>query len=52
MNDVIPINLAVEDSLSEIVLRVVLQQSGRHYAVGTCFRHYGFGYLRKRVNGW
>ena len=52
MNDVIPINLAVEDSLSEIVLRVVLQQSGRHYAVGTCFRHYGFGYLRKRVNGF
>ncbi|NVM22149.1 MAG: hypothetical protein HWN68_10270 [Desulfobacterales bacterium] len=52
MNDVIPINLAVEDPLSEIVVRVMLQQSGRHYAVGTCFGHYGFGYLKKRVNGF
>lgn len=52
MNDVIPIHLAVEDILSEMVLRVMLQQSGRHYAVGTCFGHYGFGYLKKRVNGF
>ena len=52
MNNVIPINLAVEDPLSEIVLRVMLQQSGHHYAVGTCFGHHGFGYLKKRANGF
>ena len=29
MTDVIPIYLAVEDSLSEIALRVILEQSGK-----------------------
>jgi hypothetical protein len=52
MTDIIPIHLAVEDSLSEIALRVILEQSGRDFAVGTCFSRYGFGYLKKRINGF
>lgn len=52
MNNVIPIHLAVEDPLSETVLRVMLQQSGRCYAVGTCYSNHGFGYLKRRIKGF
>ena len=49
MVDPIPIQLAVEDELSETVLRVILKQSGRTYCVGSCFRRGGYGYLKKRI---
>ena len=45
----IPINLAVEDPLSEAVLRAILRQSNRPYAVGTCYCQGGYGYLKKTI---
>jgi hypothetical protein len=48
----IPINLVVEDVLSEAVLRTILRQLRRRYAVGTCFSQGGFGYIRKTIRGF
>lgn len=48
----VPIHLAVEDILSETLLRVLLDQSGRDYAVGKCFQRGGFGYLKKTARGF
>ena len=48
----IPISLAVEDSLSESVLRRVLEYTRRPFAVGPVFSRGGFGYLRRNVHGW
>lgn len=48
----VPVNLAVEDELSEAVLRRILDQSGRAYSVGTCYRKGGYGYLRKLIRGF
>jgi hypothetical protein len=47
----IPINLAVEDQLSDAVARRLLQHASR-YAVGTTYGREGFGYLRKTISGW
>lgn len=47
----IPINLAIEDELSEVVLLKLLASSNR-YAVGSCFRRGGYGYLKKTIEGW
>ena len=52
MTDNIPINLVVEDSLSEAVVRVILQQSGRHYFIGHCYGQAGSGYVRNRIRGF
>jgi hypothetical protein len=52
MTKVIPVNLAVEDLLSEAVLKGMLKQSGRPYMVGTCYSSRGFGYLKKRLDGF
>lgn len=43
----IPINLAVEDDLSEAVLKEILRQSQRPFSVGTCLKRGGYGYLKK-----
>jgi hypothetical protein len=51
MTQPIPINLAVEDSLSEAALRKILIQSNRPYAVGTCYSRGGYGYIRKLIEG-
>lgn len=48
----IPINLAVEDQLSEAVLRKILRYTKRPYAVGTCFCKGGYGYLKKSIRGF
>lgn len=48
----IPINLAVEDDLSEAVLREILNQTKRPFLVGNCFKKQGFGYLKNRINGF
>jgi hypothetical protein len=48
----VPINLAVEDVLSEQVLRALLQQCGRDYEVGAVYRKGGFGYLRTKLAGF
>lgn len=52
MTDPIPIHIAVEDFLSEMVLRIMLEQSGRHFAVGVCLGLTGFGYLKKNIAGF
>ena len=48
----IPVNLAVEDELSEAVIRRLLSHSARGYAIGTAYGKNGFGYLRKTITGW
>ncbi len=47
----IPINLAVEDDLSEAVLREILKQSQRPFSIGTCLKRRGYGYLKKILPG-
>lgn len=47
----IPINLAVEDALSEAVLVEMLKQSQRPFSVGTCLNRGGYGYLKKIISG-
>ncbi len=49
MSLLIPINLAVEDDLSEAVLRRILQT---RYDVGVCYKRGGFGYLKKTIHGF
>jgi hypothetical protein len=48
----IPVHLAVEDELSEHVLRKLLIDTDREYAVGSVFGGRGFGYLRSRANNF
>jgi hypothetical protein len=48
----IPIILAVEDLLSETVLRRILQSSSQPYAIGPTYGLSGFGYLKKRIMGF
>jgi hypothetical protein len=48
LNPPIPILLAVEDDLSESLLRRVLEER-QAYAVGTVYKQGGFGYLRKKA---
>ena len=52
MPAVIPVQLAVEDALSEAVLRAILKQSGRPFAVGVCYQRGGYGYLKKTIAGF
>jgi hypothetical protein len=48
----IPVNLAVEDDLSEWVLRALINFVDREYFIGTTYGRNGFGYLRRTVRGW
>jgi hypothetical protein len=48
----IPIHVAIEDDLSELVIRKLLSATGRDYFIGTVFGGGGFGYLKKRANNW
>jgi len=52
MIDYIPIHLAVEDTLSESIVRVMLKQSGKPYSIGICFGKFGSGYLKNTINGF
>lgn len=47
----IPISLAVEDILSEAVLKEMLKQSHRSFAIGACLNRGGNGYIKKIVPG-
>ena len=51
MTDPIPINLAAEDELSVTVLRVILKNSGKLFAIGFCRRKGGYGYLKRIAPG-
>jgi hypothetical protein len=48
----IPINVAVEDELSEWIVRRILCGRPVQYACGRVFRRGGFGYLKKNVNAF
>jgi hypothetical protein len=48
----IPLNLVVEDVLSEAILRFVISRAVIPYAVGSCFGRNGNGYLKKNINGF
>jgi hypothetical protein len=48
----IPVNLAIEDELSETVLRRIIAHTGRGYAIGTAYGRGGFGYLKRTIHGW
>jgi hypothetical protein len=49
MSLLLPINLAVEDDLSEAVLIKILHN---RYVVGNCYKRGGFGYLKKNIAGF
>lgn len=48
----IPIYLAVEDDLSETVLRRLLRERPTQYAIGAVFKKGGFGYLKRMVRAF
>lgn len=48
----IPIDLAVEDELSDAVLRRLLKEAKQDFAVGTTYRDRGYGYLKRTIPGW
>lgn len=45
----IPINLVVEDDLSEAIARELLSQSTKKYSVGVVYKKQGNGYIRKHL---
>jgi hypothetical protein len=48
----IPIHLAVEDELSEWVLRRIIASRPTNYSVGAVFGKGGFGYLKRQVRAF
>ena len=52
MDKNIPIVIAVEDYLSEAVLKVMFKQSTRAYEVSNCLGRQGSGYLKKKIKGF
>ncbi len=48
----IPVHLAIEDDLSEIVVRRLLADTQREYSVGAAFGRTGYGYLRNTAPKW
>lgn len=45
------INLAVEDDLSEVVVGKMIEHSQRPFAIGSCLKGRGYGYLKKILPG-
>jgi hypothetical protein len=45
------INLAVEDDLSEAILREIIKKSQHNFTVGFCLKRQGFSYLKSIING-
>lgn len=48
----IPLHLVIEDELSEVVIRRVLTDTQRDYAVGSAYGRTGFGYLQNTASKW
>lgn len=48
----IPINLAVEDQISEVIVRKLFFECKQTFAVGQVIGHTGYGYLRSTIGGW
>ncbi len=49
--DIIPLNLAFEDQLSEFVM-IKMAESTSKFHVSYSYTEGGFGYLKKNINGW
>ncbi len=47
----IPISIAVEDPLSEAILREMLKQTKRPFSIGKCFCRGGYGHLKNLIPG-
>src|SRR2546429_1384171 len=52
MTPPIPLNLAVEDSLTESLLTKILQTIPVKYATRTVYNRGGYGYLKRTINGF
>ena len=48
----IPINLVVEDELSEAVARKLLRTGVQSYAVSVVYNRGGYGYIKKNIRGF
>jgi hypothetical protein len=48
----IPLNLAVEDSVSEALAQAILAQSKKPFFVKTRYNRGGFGYIRKHIGSF
>jgi len=46
------INIAVEDKLSEAVLRILIEKYGTDLSVQTCYCQGGSGYLKKKIRAF
>lgn len=49
MTPTIPISLAIEDELTEHVMRALLKATGRPYSVEAVYRKGGFAYLKQKI---
>jgi len=52
MSQPIPLLLAVEDVLQEVILRRILAAVGPSFAPGACYKQGGYGYLKKKISGF
>jgi len=52
MSNLIGIGLVVEDYLSEIVLRNILEKSSRQFQVTACYGKKGAPYIKEKINGF
>jgi len=52
VNRLVPINLAVEDILSEAAVKKILIEAPQDFAIGTTYGKRGFGYLKKAIFGF
>lgn len=48
----IPIQIAVEDELSEAVTRKLLESLNRDFLIGDVYSRGGFGYLKKNISAF
>ena len=48
----IPINIVVEDSLSEAVIRKILNSQPHQFYIGYCYQRRGFGYIKLKKRGF
>ncbi len=48
----IPINLVVEDALSEILLRRILKESSGSFAIGYSYGGGGYGYIKQKARAF